>query len=117
MLLQSKAWRYVDLSRFLSLLVTRSLFFARADLLGDKFEGSISQATIESYNNPRSPVSLPAFQDTLKRLREALRRNVAVSCWHIAECESFPMWAVYAERGSGIAIRSTYSRMAKSLAK
>ena len=77
--------------------------------MGDPFEGTISKATVESYADPRSPTSLVGFQDSLRRLREALRRNVAISCWHIAECESTAMWSQYAGRGSGIAIRSTES--------
>ena len=33
-------WRYMDLAKFLSALDRESLFFCRADLLGDLFEGS-----------------------------------------------------------------------------
>ena len=38
--LSSKIWRYVDLPKFLSLLEGASLYLARADRLGDPFEGS-----------------------------------------------------------------------------
>jgi hypothetical protein len=31
-------WRYLDFAKFVLLLTERSLFFCRADLLGDKFE-------------------------------------------------------------------------------
>lgn len=112
----ARIWRYVDLARFLSILTTRSLYLSRADLLGDRFEGTISEATIQSYNDPRSPSSLPGFQDTMRQLRCAMRRNVAVSCWHIAEYESSSMWTAYAALGSGIAVRTTYSRLVNSLA-
>lgn len=33
-------WRYMDFVKFISLLETNTLFFARADKLGDPFEGS-----------------------------------------------------------------------------
>lgn len=112
---EATIWRYLDLSRFLSLLVTRSLYFCRADLLGDPFEGTISKATVESYKDSRSPTSLAGFQDTLRRYRESLRRNVAISCWHIAERESTGMWVQYAGIGSGIAICSTYTRLLASM--
>lgn len=50
----------------------------------------------------------------MRRIRDLLRRNVAISCWHIAEHESSAMWAVYAERGNGIVLRSTYARLVNS---
>ena len=36
-------WRYMDFTKFVSLLEKQALFFARADKLGDSFEGSLSQ--------------------------------------------------------------------------
>lgn len=36
-------WRYMDLSKFAALLQRKALVFARADALGDKFEGSVPQ--------------------------------------------------------------------------
>jgi hypothetical protein len=35
-----RLWRYMDLSKFIALLQDRALYFARADKLGDPFEGS-----------------------------------------------------------------------------
>jgi hypothetical protein len=32
-------WRYMDLSKYVSMLATGSLWFARMDLLGDPYEG------------------------------------------------------------------------------
>jgi hypothetical protein len=37
-------WRYMDFTKFVSLLETSALFFCRPDQLGDPFEGSISPA-------------------------------------------------------------------------
>jgi hypothetical protein len=36
-------WRYMDLSKFVALLQTGKLYFARADKLGDPFEGSVTR--------------------------------------------------------------------------
>jgi hypothetical protein len=41
--LDATIWRYVDFTKLVSLLDTKSLFFARADQLGDPFEGSYSR--------------------------------------------------------------------------
>ena len=39
-------WRYMDFAKFVSLLDSQALYFARASLLEDKFEGSVSHATL-----------------------------------------------------------------------
>jgi hypothetical protein len=41
-------WRYMDLAKYLSMLDRRRLFFGRATLLGDPFEGSSTKAMVES---------------------------------------------------------------------
>ena len=42
-----KIWRYVDFSKFLSLLEDSAIFFSRADKLDDPFEGSYSKVNIK----------------------------------------------------------------------
>ena len=41
----SRIWRYMDFTKYVSLLQHRGVFFGRADRLGDPFEGSISRGT------------------------------------------------------------------------
>src|SRR5260370_23091489 len=41
-----KIWRYMDLAKFVGLVDRDTLFFSRADLLGDPFEGSVTQAEL-----------------------------------------------------------------------
>ena len=40
-------WRYMDFTKFVSMLENGGLFFCRADLLGDPFEGSFARANEE----------------------------------------------------------------------
>jgi hypothetical protein len=37
-------WRYMDFTKFVSMLENSALYFCRSDLLGDPFEGSFSKA-------------------------------------------------------------------------
>lgn len=37
-------WRYMDFTKFVSMLASSGVYFSRADLLGDPFEGSFSAA-------------------------------------------------------------------------
>jgi hypothetical protein len=41
---ETRLWRYMDFAKFVSLLETRSIHFARADVLGDSFEGAVGIA-------------------------------------------------------------------------
>src|SRR5262249_12832867 len=38
-------WRYLDITKLRSMLESRTLFFARVDTLGDRFEGAYTPST------------------------------------------------------------------------
>jgi hypothetical protein len=92
----------MGLSKFVNLLNARALFFARADKFDDRFEGSISKASLE----------LPAGMSAQER--EQLRGRTMVSCWHINEYESAAMWHIYLKSKEGVAIQTTYGRLKNS---
>jgi hypothetical protein len=99
-------WRYMDLPKFLTLLEDEALYFARSDTMVDKFEGAIS------------PINLAMRRQRGEEedaFREAFRRFTYLSCWHASEHESAAMWGLYQRDGRGIAIRSTFRRLTKSL--
>jgi hypothetical protein len=106
-------WRYMDFTKYAWLLDRRSLFFSRADLLGDPFEGSYSRANValrpEVYGEHAS-VMMPQIE----AMHRALPRFTVVNCWHTNEVESAAMWRLYAISGAGIAIRSTFRRLTAS---
>ena len=43
----AKLWRYMDITKFLFLLETSSLYFTRGDMFKDSFEGSLPKPTRE----------------------------------------------------------------------
>lgn len=98
-------WRYMDFTKYISLLDRRALFFARADTLDDPYEGSVTAAT------PRLPGE---HTGGLVALRRAMRSNIFVNCWHESDNESAAMWKLYA-RDAGIAVRSTFTSLARSI--
>ena len=75
----------MSLSKFLSLISTGNLHFARADLLGDPFEGTIG---INSSRAVYSPP--PSIRGTA-----APRERVYISCWHQQPHELAAIWSVY----------------------
>ena len=85
-------WKYLDLSKFLDLLMSRKLFMSRSDKFEDQYEGTFSEPTFEeikklSENNPE-------FLNQYKSKRE----KVAISSWHINEYESFAMWQIFTQK-------------------
>ena len=113
-------WRYMDFTKYVALLATKTLFFARADKLGDPFEGSFTQPSLESRIAfvKQQQVTRPHMEPLLGSVwRIGARRktmSVAVTCWHMNEIESTAMWSLYLRSNEGIAIRSTYSRLRDS---
>ncbi|MBC5836108.1 hypothetical protein G6N05_14350 [Flavobacterium sp. F372] len=102
-------WKYLDLSKFLDLLMSRKLFMSRSDKFEDQYEGTFSEPTYEeikklSENNPE-------FLQYYKSHRE----KVVVSSWHINEYESFAMWQIFTQNNEGLAIQSTIGRLQKAL--
>jgi len=113
----TKIWRYMDFAKFVSILDNRSLYFSRADFLGDPFEGASGIAErkevwdefyMEFFRNAirtvpggRVPEPEKIEEDAARLLRdfsasrEAERRRTFVSCWHANEGESEALWRLY----------------------
>ena len=44
-----KIWRYMDFTKFLSILINKELYFRRSDMLkDDPFEGSLTQINVKT---------------------------------------------------------------------
>ncbi len=48
---ESMIWRYMDFTKFVSLLDRASLFLCRADRLEDPFEGSSTEADVDFWKS------------------------------------------------------------------
>jgi hypothetical protein len=102
-------WKYLDLSKFLDLLLSQKLFMSRSDKFEDQYEGTFSEPTYEEIK--KIAVNNPEFLHYYKSHRE----KVAVSSWHINEYESFAMWQIFTQNSEGLAIQSTVNRLKKAL--
>lgn len=91
-------WRYIDLPRYLSLLVEKALFFARADKLAevDAFEGSLP---------------LKAVTNLPLNIHQQHLNQIYVNSWYVGSGESTAMWKIYSENHPGIALKSSYARL------
>jgi hypothetical protein len=120
-------WRYMDLAKYLSMLDSRSLFFARATLLGDQFEGSSTKMMVSAREhilaNRATDPALAAYKDLPEaafRIGEVARRSVQnflISCWHVNPHESAAMWKLYSSANEAVCVQSTYRRLRLCLPK
>lgn len=109
----SKIWRYLDFTKFVSLLDRKALFFARADLLGDPFEGSYSKANLAlrpTVYKDKIPETILANLSIVSR---EIRKFTIINSWNMSEFESAAMWKLYVASNEGVAIQSTFKRLAK----
>lgn len=102
-------WKYLDLSKFLDLLISKKLFMSRSDKFEDQYEGTFSEPTFEEIK--KLAINNPEFLNYYKTHRE----KVAISSWHINEYESFAMWQIFTQNSEGLAIQSTIGRLQKAL--
>ncbi len=102
-------WKYLDLSKFLDLLLSQKLFMSRSDKFEDQYEGTFSEPTYEEIK--KLAINNPDFINYYKTHRE----KIAISSWHINEYESFAMWQIFTQNSEGLAIQSTIGRLQKSL--
>jgi hypothetical protein len=125
-----KIWRYMDVSKFVSLLLDRSLYFSAADRLGDPFEGSTTrlQHDLPAYilahrhTDPRL-ASWRGMQDgplkEMFKVQSDFRKRwpsfTYVNCWHMNEHESDAMWRLYSTANEAICVQSTFKRLAEGL--
>jgi hypothetical protein len=105
-------WRYIDFTKFASLLDKHAMFFCRADLLGDPFEGSYPKGSLASREQHFQEMG---YKVELLRILRAnsrdSRRQMYVNCWHMNPIESDAMWNCYTSNdrtSEGIAIRTTF---------
>jgi hypothetical protein len=102
-------WKYLDLSKFLDLLMSKKLFMSRSDKFEDQYEGTFSEPTFEEIK--KLSINNPDFLQYYKTHRE----KVAISSWHINEYESFAMWQIFTQNSEGLAIQSTIGRLQNAL--
>lgn len=110
-------WRYMPFERFATLITSAELFFARADLLGDEWEGTMWRGALPVEVEPSagpSPDGTVIFNDATaeREFFEQQRQRTFISCWHMSEHERIGMWTRF---GGSVAIRSTFGRLVDAL--
>ena len=102
-------WKYLDLSKFLDLIISRKMFLSRSDKFEDQYEGTFSEPTFEEIKLLLN--DSPKYLDHYK----ARRKDIIIRSWHTNPYESFAMWQIFTKNNEGLAIQSTIGRLKKSI--
>jgi hypothetical protein len=123
-------WRYMDFTKFVDMLERNILYFTRADLFADPYEGTYpnhpgqwDKTLLASEIRSNLPQEIRETEDHALRtkkymLRTArmMRKTVFVNCWYANAGESAAMWQLYlANKNEGVALRSTIGRFKQSI--
>ena len=136
----AKLWRYMSLTKFLSLLEYRSLYFTRLDHFYDPFEGALGVQKNEASwaakekewrrkwveiknkfhntflsDNELDSLAEQEFRKCHENIKKWRAKNY-VSCWYQSDYESEAMWQLYTrDCTQGIAIQTTFKRLYQAL--
>ncbi|MDV3348077.1 hypothetical protein QGP82_05210 [Leptothoe sp. LEGE 181152] len=109
-------WRYMDLTKLLSLLETSKLFFPRSDKFDDPYEGAWSKAGIKLLRDPATNGGLPPEAvDQFIAGTQRQRQEMFISCWFVSDHESAAMWQLYLQSPEGIAIKTDHDSLTKAI--
>jgi len=120
----SKIWRYMNFDKFQNMIEDTSLFFCRADKLGEKWEGILPKEMIKKFSLEEKKIISSngnTYNYTEWHKSRELRSHL-INCWHINNDESYEMWMTYASKNNSIstksiAIQSTIGRLKNSFNK
>jgi hypothetical protein len=111
----STVWRYMDYTKFKSLLRESALYLCRVDCLQDRFEGTYSRQQILDMDTwlkscvPTNWAAKVIDEERQSRIRD--KNRTYVSCWCISEFDFDLMWKAYVRNPPGVAVKSTVKRL------
>jgi len=117
-------WRYMDFTKFVSMLEDQALFFPSLFELTrvDAFEGALSTPVVQEFLNAPRGEDMSEEQARERgehnlRVFGMARQLLYVNCWHQNDHESAAMWRLYLQSGEGIAVRSSIGRLKQAFAQ
>lgn len=108
-------WRYSSIEKLESLFEKKALYFCRADLLGDEYEGSYSDPTIQKRPIFYEGASKHFLETGLSEMSKSFRLCTYINCWHVNSEESIAMWKFYSKDYKSTAIKSSINSLKLSI--
>lgn len=123
-------WRYMTFESFMSLIATKELNFTRLDKLQniDPYEGAQSKHDFKlldlilkflvnhgkEINNPLL-ANISLLKSSLDKAFIQKNKTIFINCWHMNDFESVAMWDSFTGGKTGIAIKTDFGKLNKSL--
>ena len=105
-----RVWRYMDFTKFVSMLENGGFYLPMVAKLDDPFEGSYARG-----NEPLRPLVYRPIKNefglTAGEMVQRLRSFVAAGCWHSNEQESAAMWKLYAKTDEAVCVQTTFRKL------
>jgi hypothetical protein len=121
--------KYLDITKLLSLLQRKKMFFCRLDKLEDQFEGTTPQTNFSSrvkwyqemretsyFENSLSNERINQLVEKQYNAEQWRKQFYCVNCWNAGGNESACLWKIYSDSGKGILIKSSVEKLTKSFA-
>ena len=114
-------WKYLYVSKFISLISKKSLWLARADTFKDKHEGmfpsemkQILDTIYKEFESKGETKKDSPIKDA-SDFQQYLIKNAYIDCWHQNLTENMVMWEIYGQTENSIAIQTTVKELIDSL--
>ena len=133
--LDSRIWRYLDFTKFLSMLENQALYFCRLDVLAetDPYEGLYTNLNARAQELEYEEVPKEVWErggikseedwennrlahQQIRSFIRVQREFTFVNAWCVNDYESAAMWPLYVQGNEGIAVQSTFQRLVDSVA-
>jgi hypothetical protein len=116
-------WRFMDFTKYVTILDTSKLYFTQAKRMEDNYEGLLPRRNAESQRKQIEDLPFPpeVKQKLLKEIQtismsSLMRESCYLSCWHMNPHESAAMWKLYLSSNEGVAVRTTFAAMKRAFA-
>jgi hypothetical protein len=114
----SVVWRYMDVSKYLSMLVNRGIYFVRCDKFRDTWDSVLPPRWLEKMN--RNSFILSQNGVTYTEAEWYQEREIPsnlISCWNVNDHEYERMWQTYTTSPEAIAIQTTIGQLKECFSK
>ncbi|WP_180179294.1 DUF2971 domain-containing protein [Acinetobacter sp. YH12041] len=111
-------WRYMDLSKFLDMLINQHIVLARPDLFEDVYEAYphiYREALKTAFLNSKNSDMAELIDTSILASCRLAKFRTYVSCWHKNSVESSAMWKLYCKNEESLVIKTTIQKLKSSL--
>lgn len=118
-------WRFMSVTKFVSLLTTKNLVFPQIALLADRdpkegrYTAADEELAKEMEADPKfyKEILVPneISLSSLKARTNYIKKTYYVSCWNMSDHEPAQLWSSYASEKDGIAIKSSVTELKNAL--